>query len=566
MIFNVGNKVLAVHVILFYSILQVESQPIAFPSAEGFGKYATGGRGGKVIYVTNLNDDSNAGSLRYAVNQAYPRNILFKVSGTIQLKSNLNITKGDVTIAGQTAPGEGICLRDYSVTVDAANVIIRYMRFRMGDEAKQQNDCFWGRDHGKIIIDHCSMSWSTDECSSFYDNSNFTMQWCLLAESLRISVHDKGSHGYGGIWGGQNASFHHNLLADHDSRNPRFCGSRYTNKPDLEYVDFQNNVIYNWGGNSSYAGEGGKYNMVNNYYKAGPATSSSSKSRIMQPYPDDGTNSQPVGVYGTFYVSGNFMTSSAAVTNDNWQGISLASVFTTLAPGVTISNLRSDKIFPASDITSHLAQTAYLKVLDYAGASLVRDTVDRRVIHDVRTGTATFPNGGNGSTNGLIDTQSAVGGWPVLNSAAAPVDTDNDGMPDSWEIQKSLDPKNASDGQLFTIDSKFTNVEVYINNLVAAITDNQNKDAIYTGISVQINPAGNQQRFSMRKENGFLKVSDKEIIKAVQIYSLTGQLLLTKTCNTNEIEVSLASIHSNILIVRVLYKSGNFNSQKFNNF
>jgi hypothetical protein len=552
--------------IFFLSTIFMVAQPIAFPGAEGFGKYATGGRGGKVIYVTNLNDDSNAGSLRYAVNQAYPRIILFKVSGTIQLKSNLNITKGDMTIAGQTAPGDGICLRDYSVTVDADNVIIRYMRFRMGDEAKQQNDCFWGRNHGNIIIDHCSMSWSTDECSSFYDNSSFTMQWCLLAESLRISVHDKGSHGYGGIWGGQNATFHHNLLADHDSRNPRFCGSRYTNKPDLEFVDFQNNVIYNWGGNSSYAGEGGKYNMVNNYYKAGPATSSSSKSRIMQPYPDDGTNSQPAGVYGIFYVSGNLMTSSAAVTNDNWQGVSLASVFTTLAPGVTISNLRSDKIFPASDITNHTAQTAYLKVLDYAGASLVRDTVDRRVIRDVRSGTATFPNGGNGSTNGLIDTQSVVGGWPVLNSAAAPADTDNDGMPDSWEVQKSLDPKNASDGQLFTIDSKYTNVEVYINSLVATITENQNKDAIYTGISLLINPGGNQQRFSMRKENGFLKVSDKKMIKAVQIYSLTGQLLLAKTCNSYEIEVSLTSIHDNALIVRVMYKSGNFNSQKFLNF
>ena len=559
-------KIIALLAIMTFGILQGKSQPIAFPGAEGFGKYATGGRGGKVIYVTNLNDDSNIGSLRYAVNQAYPRIILFRISGTIQLKSNLNITKGDVTIAGQTAPGDGICLRDYSVTVDADNVIIRFMRFRMGDEAKQQNDCFWGRNHGNIIIDHCSMSWSTDECSSFYDNSNFTMQWCLLAESLRISVHDKGSHGYGGIWGGQNATFHHNLLADHDSRNPRFCGSRYSNKPELELVDFQNNVIYNWGGNSSYAGEGGKYNMVNNYYKAGPATSSSSKSRIMQPYPDDGTNSQPTGVYGTFYVAGNFMTASSIVSNDNWQGVNLSSTFSTLVPGVTISNLRSDKMFTVSEITSHTAQTAYLKVLDYAGASLARDTVDGRVIRDVRTGTATFANGGNGSTNGLIDTQSAVGGWPVLNSTAAPVDTDNDGIPDSWEVQKSLDPKNSADGQLFTIDSKYTNVEVYINGLIATIIDNQNKDGIYTGISSLAYPVGSQQRLSMRKENGFLKVYDKEIIKAIQIYSLTGQLLLSRTYNSNEIEVPLASLHSNILIVKIIYKSGNLYSQKFLNF
>lgn len=566
MILKTGIKFIAVLALLFNSILQAESQPIAFPGAEGFGRYATGGRGGKVIYVTNLNDDNNAGSLRYAVNQAYSRIILFKISGTIQLKSNLNITKGDVTIAGQTAPGDGICLRDYSVTVDAENVIIRFMRFRMGDEAKQQNDCFWGRNHGNIIIDHCTMSWSTDECSSFYDNSNFTMQWCLLSESLRISVHEKGSHGYGGIWGGKGVTFHHNLLADHDSRNPRFAGSRVSNRPDLELVDYQNNVIYNWGGNSSYAAEGGHYNIVNNYFKAGPATSSSSKSRILQPYPDDGTNNQPVGVYGIFYVSGNFVTASAAVSIDNWLGVNLSSNFGTLAPGVTIGNIKSDKMFPVTEITSHTAQTAYLKVLDYAGASLIRDSVDKRIINDVRTGTVTFKDGGNGSTNGLIDTQSAVGGWPVLKSSTAPTDGDNDGIPDSWEAMKSLDPKNLADGQLYTLDSKYTNVEVYVNSLVAAITDNQNKDGIYTGITALSFPTGTQQRLSMRKENGFLKVSDKEIIKAVQVYSLTGQLLLTKAYNANEIEVPLASLPGNLLIVKILYDSGSFYSQKFLNF
>lgn len=563
MILKTGIKFLAAIAILFYSNIQVESQPIAFPGAEGFGKSTSGGRGGKVIYVTNLNDDNNVGSLRYALNQAFPRIILFKVSGTIQLKSNLNITKGDVTIAGQTAPGDGICLRDYSVTVDADNVIVRYMRFRMGDEAKQQNDCFWGRNHGNIILDHCTMSWSTDECSSFYDNSNFTMQWCLLSESLRNSVHDKGSHGYGGIWGGKGVTFHHNLLAHHDSRNPRFAGSRVSNRPDLELVDYQNNVIYNWGGNSSYAAEGGRYNIVNNYYKAGLATSSSSKSRILQPYPDDGTNNQPVGVYGTFYVSGNFVTASAAVSTDNWLGINLSSNFTTLAPGVTITNLKSDKMFPVIEITSHTAQNGYLKVLDYAGASLVRDSVDRRIIREVRNGTVTFKDGGNGSVNGLIDTQSAVGGWPVLNSTPAPTDSDNDGMPDSWEVQKSLDPKNPADGLLYTLDSKYTNVEVYINSIVASITDSQNKDGIYTGISLLSVP---EKTFTIRKESGFLKILSPQLIKMVQIYSLTGQLLVTGYYNSQEINVPMSQFQKCVLIVRVLHESGTFSSQKFTNF
>ncbi len=443
----------------------------AFAGAEGYGRYTTGGRGGDVYYVTTLEDNSTSGSLRYAVNQTGARTIVFAVSGNIQLKSNLTIKNGDLTVAGQTAPGDGICIRDYSVVVDASNVIIRYMRFRLGDETQTENDAIWGRNHANIIIDHCSMSWSTDECASFYDNSNFTMQWCILSESLRNSVHDKGTHGYGGIWGGKKASFHHNLLADHDSRNPRFCGSRYSNKPDEEIVDFRNNVLFNWGGNVAYAGEGGSYNMINNYYKAGPA--SKNTSRIIQAYADDGTNSQPLGVYGRFYLSGNILTASSSVTSNNWDGLHLHSSFGDRAPSITKEDLMLSSEIEAPEITTHSAQVAYDKVLHYAGASLVRDAIDQRIISDLTSGTPTYMDGGNGSINGLIDTQTAVGSWPVLTATSAATDSDGDGMPDNWEISNKLDKNDKTDGNQANLISGFTNLEVYLSSLVTTITENQ---------------------------------------------------------------------------------------------
>ncbi|RKD87967.1 pectate lyase family protein [Mangrovibacterium diazotrophicum] len=445
----------------------------AFPGAEGYGKYTTGGRGGKVYYVTTLEDTGVSGSLRYAVNQTGARTIVFAVSGNIKLKSNLTITNGDLTIAGQTAPGDGICIQDYTVVVNASNVIIRFMRFRLGDETKTENDAIWGRNQSDIIIDHCSMSWSTDEVSSFYDNSNFTMQWCILAESLRNSVHDKGTHGYGGIWGGKKASFHHNLLAHNDSRNPRFCGSRYSNKPDEEIVDFRNNVLFNWGGNTAYAAEGGSYNLINNYYKAGPA--SSNKGRIIQPYPDGGTNSQPAGVYGKFYITGNVLTASSANTADNWLGVNMHSTFSTLAPGVTLSDLKLTEEVSPPEITTHSATDAYSKVLAYAGASLSRDPIDTRITSETSSGTPTYLDGGNGSTNGLIDTQTAVGGWPTLSSGTALTDTDGDGMPDDWEISKKLDPADPADGNKNNLVTSYSNLEVYLYGLVSTIIESQNQ-------------------------------------------------------------------------------------------
>lgn len=522
----------------------------AFPGAEGHGKYTTGGRGGRVIYVTNLEDNTSPGSLRYAVNQTGARIVVFAVSGTIQLKSVLNIRNANITIAGQTAPGDGITLRDYTVYNDADNVIIRYLRFRMGDETNQENDAIWGRNRKNIIIDHCTMSWNTDECASFYDNENFTMQWCLLSESLRNSVHGKGAHGYGGIWGGKKASFHHNLLAHHDSRNPRFCGSRYSNQANLELVDFRNNVIYNWGANNSYAGEGGSYNIVNNYYKPGPASSSSSKARFLQPYADDGSNAQPKGTYGKFFIAGNHMEGNAAITADNWSGIALHSSFAANAPTITKNDIKSETEFSASNVTTHSAPNAYLKVLDYVGASLVRDAVDKRIISDATSGTSTFMTGGNGSVNGIIDTQSAVGGWPELKSLPTTVDTDQDGMPDAWEDAHGLLKNDPSDAQLTTVDGKYPNLEVYLNSLVTTISENQVKDALFTSVYPEEKNL-NRPEINFSGNDGFLTIVHQHKIILVQVFSMTGQLISSQKYRENRIETRIDQRQKGIFLVRI---------------
>lgn len=448
----------------------------AFPGADGYGRYVTGGRGGKILHVTNLND-SGEGSLRWAVTQSGTRTVVFDVSGTIELKSRLSIKNDNITIAGQTAPGDGICIKNYNVNVSANNVIVRYIRCRMGDECAAEDDAMTGTNRTGVIIDHCTMSWSTDECASFYGNKEFTLQWCILSESLNASVHGKGSHGYGGIWGGEGATFHHNLLAHHKSRTPRLCGSRYTGRPDDERVDLRNNVFYNWGPtNGGYAGEGGSYNFVNNYYKPGPstATKNSLVHRIFSPNPDDGSNTNAAGVWGQFYVDGNYFDatcpdlSSTALSNiakvnaNNRDGIHP----TTTAP----ANLHAYTPFEVATINQHTAATAYEKVLAHAGASYVRDGIDLRIITETATGTYTY-EGSNGSTKGIIDSQADTEGYLTYKQTARLRDTDNDGMPDAWERVNGLNPNSAADASTaYPNGGGYTAIEVYINSIVEHIT------------------------------------------------------------------------------------------------
>lgn len=452
------------------SRIPVNETAYAFPGAEGHGKNTTGGRGGKVIKVTNLND-SGPGSLRAAINETGKRIIIFEVSGNIKLQSRLQIKNGDVTIAGQTAPGDGICIQDHEVNIDANNIIIRYMRFRLGDTniATIESDAIWGRQRESIIIDHCSMSWSIDEVASFYHNKNFTLQWCIISESMNNSGHSKGAHGYGGLWGGAPATFHHNLLAHHTSRNPRFDGGKRSGTGISSFgtdkVDYRNNVIYNWTGNSAYGGENGQYNIINNYYKAGPATiTNNRKMRIIEVSKE--SNVQYAPGYGKFYIKGNYVHGYPAITENNWNGGGVA-----YDSGLNQVLVQETTPFASEAIPAHTAEQAYDAVLNYAGASYKRDGVDARIVSEVWSGTASY-NGSVTNLKGIIDTQRDVDGWPFLNIANSPVDTDEDGMPDAWETAKGLDPKKANaNGK--NLSTAYDNIEVYINSLVKTITEAQ---------------------------------------------------------------------------------------------
>ncbi len=442
----------------------LSERPLAFPGAEGFGKYTTGGRGGNTMVVTTLND-GGPGSFREAVETRKPVIVVFAVSGTIHLQSRLSIS-GDKTIAGQTAPGGGICLADYPVQLGGNNIIVRYLRVRMGDKNQKGgmvdgnggDDSFGGTRKNNIIVDHCSLSWSTDEVMSIYAGDSSTLQWNLIAEPMNYSYHfesgdkDYEHHGYGGIWGGKHLSAHHNLFAHCNSRTPRFDGIR--NSP-IENVDFCNNVIYNWGGNNTYAGEGGNYNIVKNYYKWGPSTKENVKYKIVNPY-----KRNPDIPFGKFYVEGNYVDGSPSVSENNWLGVVMDKGTETDA---TIARLPSP--IPAIDINSQNAKDAYSLVLEKVGAILPgRDTMDQRIIREVKNRTGRFVDVQGGFPHGT-QYELTVNAWPTLAQGIAPTDSDKDGMPDEWEKKNGLNSSDASDASGYKLNKQYTNVEVYINKV-----------------------------------------------------------------------------------------------------
>ena len=469
---------------------RTEAQALApaFPGAEGHGRYVIGGRGGEVIHVTNLNDKGE-GSFRAAVSGSKKKIIVFDVAGVIPLASDLTIG-ANTTILGQTAPSPGITLRYYTVQ-PKSNCIIRFIRMRRGQEKNINDgaDATWQRHETGIILDHCSLSWSIDEVASYYDNNNFTMQWCTVAESLTNPGHSKGAHGYGGIWGGKFASFHHNFIAHLMNRGPRFNGARYgwkgytdnfdydtykwENPVQAENVDFRNCVIYNAQGTCYGGPGGGQINIVNNYYKAGPSENldkttqngisvsvSNGKERgnqdritlvtVAEESNSDKNHPENFDMTSRYYIKGNTTeTTKGKVTeNQDWKGVKYDSgthnynneeysadpnnfygdqVEHKTIDGISCVRIKMETPAPTGIITTHTAKDAFNQVLTYVGASLYRDEVDARYMEEAKTGTATY-KGSTTKSPGIIDLVSDVKGYTEDNfeTATRPADFDSD--------------------------------------------------------------------------------------------------------------------------------------------
>ena len=583
-----------------------ETSVLAFPEAEGFGKYTIGGRGGHVITVTTLDDyatgeEAIEGSLRWALNQyvrtdsAYqtyaskvdgsdslvkkpitvyePLTIVFNVSGTIWLKEELRIKRDYLTIAGQSAPGDGICIAGNSVIVNGAtggemfhwgphrrDVIIRYLRFRPGppkdaDGNATSSFVTYGLDvenYENVIIDHCTITWANEECLAIYDTKNTTVQWCIVAEGLYSAGHAKGNRSYGGVWGGQFATYHHNLLAHQNSRVARFNGARAHDT--IAVIDYRNNVIYNWGsGNSAYGGEveiktpetRNELNIVNNYYKQGPATSkgrtvkSSEKAhRIV--IIDQDSASWNAGYHSRHYITGNYVTEFPTVSSNNWNyGVQFSKVpyknDSTLANSLFRAADYSPEVAAIQPAVLETAEESYTNVLANVGA-MRRDWQDARLIDEVRNGTASG-SGKYGAGKGIIDTPDTIGGWPEL--AGEPyTDTDGDGIPDAWETEHGLDPNLAADGAQIT-ESGYSNLEIYLNSL----------PELLTGIRT---PVQTENPCSLRRNGNTLQIVASTPVSNVTLYDMLGRTLHQQTGNGTELSLPLPDRNS-LYIVKIMF-------------
>lgn len=454
----------------------------AFPGAEGGGAYSFGGRGGKVYVVTSLEDDG-VGSLRWACEQGGARMIVFNVSGIIRLKRPLIIRAPYITIAGQTAPGDGVCVAGESVWINTHDVVIRYMRFRRGEtNVGRRDDSIGGNPIGNIMIDHVSASWGLDENMSMYRHMyndstgkiedklptvNITIQNSIFSEAL-----DTWNHAFGSTLGGENCTFMRNLWADNAGRNPSIGW--------FGVFNFVNNVVFNWVHRSIDGGDyRAMYNIINNYFKPGPETPKNTAigHRILKP--ESGRSKLKYLTFGRAYVDGNIMEGNERVTKNNWDGG--VQVEDLPNAGKYTDSIRWNKPLPMPKLTILPTKTAHDYVLANAGATLPkRDAVDARVIEQVRTGKITItPNVKLPETqfkhrrlpidsykNGIITDISQVGGYPEYKGTPYK-DSDNDGMPDAWEIKNGLNPKDANDASKDRNKDGYTNIEEYLNSVVS---------------------------------------------------------------------------------------------------
>ncbi|MBN2165160.1 MAG: T9SS type A sorting domain-containing protein [Marinilabiliaceae bacterium] len=575
------------------------AQQLAFPSAQGYGKYVKGARGASsiagsfayVVAVTNLEDDVTnppVGSFRWALQQGIgdvvyngntiknyvrPLYIVFKVGGVINLqpdddKGQFKIQRSYVTIAGETALGDGICFKGASLTFSgSSNIIVRHIRSRPGDILGMETSACRLENGSNFIFDHCSFSWGIEETTHFSNSENLTIQNCIVSEGLYNSIHDKGERGYAAQWGGEYATYHHNLLAHNQSRMPRINGS---NVNDLEaLVDYRNNVNYNWGASGAfYGGEWeaacsgfAKTNVVNNYFKPGPVTSGTTFAAPS--YHREGIT--PCG-YAQWYFDGNVMEGDVDKTTNNWNGVDGSAVGGIANIKSTVEAVKLDGILEDYSSYTQSAIDAFSAVLSDVGATLPkRDAIDERIVKEANGEISIIRYAHTidgqvtplrGISSGIIDTQdnlvedittqTAWDCYQTVTSDHAPIDTDNDGMPDVWESANGLNPNDVNDFKNITA-SGYSNLELYLFSLTGdEVPTSTNEFTIHPKIEVSPNPVVNKLSF-----NTSVNISQVEII------DMTGNCVKTIFDVENDQTINVSDLESGVYVLHVVSVDGN---------